>query len=174
MAEIDCWRLLGISPPATADEVQAAFAKRARDVHPDSGGTGDSLTMSLLVDARDEALAQIGESSGTDPEGSRRQSRGYGATDHGRQAGRSARAGSSSSSCYVCQESFPPGRLYENRIYQGFRGRPKSGMVLMCIACACQVEAEYAKRKRLGAIYAIAALTFIVIAGLLLLVLAML
>ena len=43
-----------LASPAPADAVRAAFAKRARDVHPDSGGTGDGLTMTLLVDAREE------------------------------------------------------------------------------------------------------------------------
>jgi hypothetical protein len=154
MADIDCWRLLGISPPATADEVRTAFAKRARDVHPDSGGTGDSLTMSLLVDAREEALAQ--------------------ATDGGRSSrradtGRAAGTGSPSGTCHVCRQAFPPGRLYENRIYQGFRGRPKAGRVLMCIACACQIEADYAQRKRRQATYAIATVlltTFVAVVAL--------
>lgn len=141
MADIDCWRLLGISPPATADEVRAAFAKRARDVHPDSGGTGDSLTMSLLVDAREEALAQATEG---------------GRSAHRADTGRAAGTGSPSGTCHVCRQTFPPGRLYENRIYRGFRGRPKAGMVLMCIACACQIEADYAQRKRKHATYAIA------------------
>jgi hypothetical protein len=154
MADIDCWRLLGISPPATADEVRTAFAKRARDVHPDSGGTGDSLTMSLLVDAREEALAQ--------------------ATDGGRSSrradtGRAAGTGSPSGTCHVCRQAFPPGRLYENRIYRGFRGRSKAGRVLMCIACACQIEADYAQRKRRQATYAIATVlltTFVAVVAL--------
>jgi hypothetical protein len=144
MADIDCWRLLGISPPATADEVRAAFAKRARDVHPDSGGTGDSLTMSLLVDAREEALAQA-------KEGGRSSRR----AETGRAAG-TAGSGPPSGTCHVCRQTFPPNRLYENRIYRGFRGRPKAGRVLMCIACACQIEADYAQRKRKHATYAIA------------------
>ena len=45
MPKIDCWRLLGLPPGARADQVRAAFAQRARDVHPDGGGSGDGLTM---------------------------------------------------------------------------------------------------------------------------------
>jgi hypothetical protein len=56
MPRIDCWRLLGLPPGASADQVRTAFAQRARDVHPDGGGSGDGLTMRLLVEARDEAL----------------------------------------------------------------------------------------------------------------------
>ncbi len=70
--------------------------------------------------------------------------------------GRAAGTGSPSGTCHVCRQTFPPGRLYENRIYRGFRGRPKAGRVLMCIACACQIEADYAQRKRKHATYAIA------------------
>lgn len=146
MAEIDCWRLLGISPPVTADEVRAAFARRAREVHPDSGGSGDSLTMSLLVDARDEALARVAGNDGA-------------ARDRPQQRSRRAEATSAAGlgTCYVCQQRFPPGRLYDNRIYRGFRGRDSDGTVLMCITCACEIEAEYGRRRRLGAVYGIVA-----------------
>ena len=61
VAKVDCWRLLGISSDAGPAEVRGAFARRARDVHPDSGGTGDGLTLRLLAEARDEALAYLGE-----------------------------------------------------------------------------------------------------------------
>ena len=60
MPKVDCWCLLGVAPDASAEEVRAGFAKRVRDVHPDSGGTGDALTMRLLVEARDEALGLAG------------------------------------------------------------------------------------------------------------------
>src|SRR5215203_2847400 len=59
MPSIDCWRLLGISSDASVEDVRTAFARRAKDVHPDSGGTGDGLTMSLLIDAREDALGRI-------------------------------------------------------------------------------------------------------------------
>ena len=61
MPRVDCWRLLGISPEAGPAEVRAAFARRARDAHPDGGGTGDGLTLRLLAEARDEALAFLRE-----------------------------------------------------------------------------------------------------------------
>ena|SRR5688572_13581875 len=58
MQRVDCWRLLGVAPDATAAEVRAAYARRVRDAHPDSGGTGDGLTLRLLREARDEAVAR--------------------------------------------------------------------------------------------------------------------
>src|SRR3954465_14378216 len=59
MPRVDCWRLLEISPAASAADIRAAFARRVQDVHPDAGGTGDGLTMRLLLEARDEALARL-------------------------------------------------------------------------------------------------------------------
>src|SRR5918911_1096178 len=67
MPKVDCWRLLGVAPEASAEEVRAGFAKRVRDVHPDSGGTGDALTMRLLVEARDEALGLAGRRASGGP-----------------------------------------------------------------------------------------------------------
>jgi curved DNA-binding protein CbpA len=66
MPKVDCWRLLGVAPDASAEEVRAGFARRVRDVHPDSGGTGDALTMRLLVEARDEALELVGRRGSRD------------------------------------------------------------------------------------------------------------
>ena len=40
------WRVLGVTPDATADEIRTAFRLRLRDVHPDVAGVG-------IVDAND-------------------------------------------------------------------------------------------------------------------------
>ena len=67
MPSVDCWSLLGIPRGASADEVKNAYARRVRDVHPDAGGTGDGLTLSLLKAARDEALGQVGRNDVVSP-----------------------------------------------------------------------------------------------------------
>lgn len=50
------WQVLGVSEFATQDEIQAAFREKAREVHPDRGGSTDA--MAALNQARDRALAE--------------------------------------------------------------------------------------------------------------------
>jgi hypothetical protein len=47
------WRVLGVAPTASPDEVDAAFKARAREAHPDVGGSHDE--MARLSAARDAA-----------------------------------------------------------------------------------------------------------------------
>lgn len=47
---------LGLDARATADDVRAAFRRKAKATHPDQGGNGD---MGRLVQLRDLALAYV-------------------------------------------------------------------------------------------------------------------
>jgi hypothetical protein len=137
MPRVDCWRLLGVSPGAGAEEVRAAFARRVQDVHPDAGGTGDGLTLRLLLEARDEALALVG---GRPPPG-----HGRGATRAGaasaagsRPARRHAPPGQATGGrypCSACGQPSPHDRLRHELAGRGFRRRTRSAMVLLCPAC---------------------------------------
>jgi hypothetical protein len=141
MPRVDCWRLLGVSPEASAEEVRAAFARRVQDVHPDAGGTGDGLTLRLLLEARDEALALIG--ARTPP------CRGRGAT----RAGAASAAGSRPAQrhpppdqaaggypCSACGQPFPHDQLRHELAGRGFWRRTRSAMVLLCPACLGHAE----------------------------------
>ena len=108
MPKVDCWRLLGVAPDASAEEVRAGFAKRVRDVHPDSGGTGDALTMRLLVEARDEALGLAGRRAGGGP----RQPWDEGAGGE--------RAAGGEHRCHVCRQVFARDELAYRRRVEGF------------------------------------------------------
>jgi hypothetical protein len=129
MPKIDCWRLLGLSPGARADQVRAAFAQRARDVHPDGGGSGDGLTMRLLVEARDEAL----ELASRPHAGERPRPR--------------AAAGPPPQHCFACGREVPrerpqaPSRLAGLRLRFGPRKAP------ICAACA-RVRKAYDPEQR--------------------------
>lgn len=50
-----CWSILGVRPGATADEINAAYRRAAREAHPDAGGSTDR--MAEVNRARDEALS---------------------------------------------------------------------------------------------------------------------
>lgn len=50
-----CWSILGVRPGATADEINAAYRRAAREAHPDAGGSTDR--MAELNRARDDALS---------------------------------------------------------------------------------------------------------------------
>jgi len=54
-------QVLGVSPNASAEEVNAAYRQRARSAHPDQGGNSDQ--MARLNFARDVAIRQIGGTS---------------------------------------------------------------------------------------------------------------
>lgn len=49
------WEVLGVSDCATQEQIQAAFRERAREAHPDHGGSADA--MAAVNRARDEGLA---------------------------------------------------------------------------------------------------------------------
>lgn len=55
-AAVDCWAVLGIAPRSSADEVSRAYREKAKEAHPDSGGTAEA--MAALNAARDAALRQ--------------------------------------------------------------------------------------------------------------------
>jgi curved DNA-binding protein CbpA len=149
MPRVDCWRLLGISPEAGAAEVRAAFARRARDVHPDGGGTGDGLTLRLLAEARDEALALLRERTERrhpDPQ----------PPDLGREP-----SSSEGLSCHSCGRPFPRERLEHRLLAGGLRGRAGSIVALVCRACATRAE-EKRKNRRFLALAACLAALFLV------------
>ncbi len=130
MARIDCWRLLGVSADADADAVRAAFTRRARDVHPDGGGTGDSLTMRLLVEARDEALLLVaGRSRTSSARGERPRPRPQ------------ASAGVPPLRCYSCGREVPRERQTKRSRWGGLRLRLKGKKAPICAACAKQRRA---------------------------------
>jgi predicted nucleic acid-binding Zn ribbon protein len=131
---VDCWSLLGIPRGASADEIKNAYARRVRDVHPDAGGTGDGLTMSLLKAARDEALGQAGHRQPVLPESTR----GYRAPKASKPGGRP---------CYVCGQKMPRDQLYFYRIHASFYGRPKAAKALVCAPCTHIVEADRKKQE---------------------------
>lgn len=54
----DHWQILGVLPYATEDEVRNAFKQRARDLHPDNGGSADGFVK--LQAAKEQALREIG------------------------------------------------------------------------------------------------------------------
>ena len=154
MPKIDCWRLLGISPDAGPAEVRAAFARRASDVHPDGGGTGDGLTLRLLTEARDEALAYLsGRTEGrhsTRP--SRRRSQ-AGAADptEGR-----AQADGADRACASCGRLFPHERLQHQLMAGGILGRAGSTMALVCRACATRAQEQRRNRRFIAAAVCVA------------------
>lgn len=48
------WGVLGVKPNATREEVEAAYRAKAKEVHPDTGGS--TAAMAELNQARDDAL----------------------------------------------------------------------------------------------------------------------
>lgn len=56
------WEVLGITRTASADEINAAYRRHVRAVHPDAGGNGDARTIATLQRARDEGLGKGGRS----------------------------------------------------------------------------------------------------------------
>jgi hypothetical protein len=53
----DHWRLLGIEPGATREEIERAYKAKAQDAHPDTGGSNEA--MASLNAARETALAEV-------------------------------------------------------------------------------------------------------------------
>jgi hypothetical protein len=51
---VECFAALGLRADATEDQINAAFRERARNAHPDTGGSTDA--MAKLSNARDQAL----------------------------------------------------------------------------------------------------------------------
>jgi hypothetical protein len=60
--------------------------------------------------------------------------------------------------CYCCRESFPRDQLGYNRIWAGYNGRPKTGMVLMCADCSNYADEYWQKQADMQKIIAIVAL----------------
>lgn len=50
------WDILGVGPKATLDEIRKAYRKRAKETHPDQGGTAEAFRE--LLKAYDAALAR--------------------------------------------------------------------------------------------------------------------
>jgi hypothetical protein len=158
--KVDCWRLLGISTDAGPAEVRAAFARRARDVHPDSGGTGDGLTLRLLAEARDEALAYLGEQTGERPPNSPGQrwdaKSKADPPDHG-----DGPAKGEGIACHGCGRLFPPERLEHQLVGGGIRGRAGSSMALVCRACAVRAEERRKNRRFIALAVCLGAVIFL-------------
>lgn len=38
-----CWKILGVAPGASDEEIDAAYRQRAKDLHPDAGGTAEAM-----------------------------------------------------------------------------------------------------------------------------------
>ena len=55
------WQVLGVSANATAAEIDAAYRAKARDAHPDSGGS--DAAMSRINAARDAARKALGQAA---------------------------------------------------------------------------------------------------------------
>jgi hypothetical protein len=146
MPRVDCWRLLGISPEAGPAEVRAAFARRARDAHPDGGGTGDGLTLRLLAEARDEALAFLRERTDGRHPASRPPGRDTIAATYPADASR-GQADGGEIACHGCGRLFPRERLEHQLLAGGLRGRAGSTMALMCRACAARAEERHRNRR---------------------------
>lgn len=53
-----CLRALGLNRTATDDEVKRAYRRRARDLHPDAGGTAEAF---CELQAQYEAALQVAE-----------------------------------------------------------------------------------------------------------------
>ena len=135
MPSVDCWSLLGIPRGASADEVKSAYARRVRDAHPDAGGTGDGLTMSLLKAARDEALGPVEQYEV--------------ALSKPRRAARAPKQPKVGwRTCNVCGQRVPREQLDFYRIHAGFNGRPKSANVLVCASCTHVVAADRERREQ--------------------------
>jgi molecular chaperone DnaJ len=62
----DPYAVLGLAPGATAADVQRAYRRRARLLHPDIAGEGGTMRMAELNLARDTVLALL-----RPPDGSR-------------------------------------------------------------------------------------------------------
>jgi hypothetical protein len=155
--KVDCWRLLGISPEAGAAEVRSAFARRARDAHPDGGGTGDGLTLRLLAEARDEALAYLRERTEDHPPASQTGGRGAKAATYPPDADRD-QANVDDTACHGCGRLFPRERLEYRLLTRSLRGRAGSTMALVCRACAAKAEERRKNRRFIALAVCMAAL----------------
>ena len=56
---VDLHAVLGLAPGATAADVQRAYRRRARVLHPDIAGPGATARMAELNRARDELMASL-------------------------------------------------------------------------------------------------------------------
>src|SRR4051812_36044648 len=160
MPRVDHWRLLGISPAASAEDVRAAFARRVQDVHPDTGGTGDGLTMRLLVDARDEALAHLGDRGAPRRAGSRsgQDTASRAPSTHGRAHPDPKLSGYP---CSACGRHVPHDQLKHDLAGRAFWRRKSSMMVLLCPPCHAKAEERHKNARFLFRATSIAALVLV-------------
>jgi len=56
MGELDPFKILGVSPNATKEEVKKAFRKKAAECHPDRGGSNEEM---IKVNAAWEAIKRF-------------------------------------------------------------------------------------------------------------------
>lgn len=56
MSSLDPYKILGVSPNATKEEIQKAYRKRAAECHPDKGGSNEEMTK---VNAAWEAIQRF-------------------------------------------------------------------------------------------------------------------
>lgn len=56
MGELDPFKILGVSPNATKDDVQKAYRRKAAEAHPDKGGSNEEMTK---VNAAWEAIKRF-------------------------------------------------------------------------------------------------------------------
>lgn len=52
------WEILGLTPPVTAKEIEAAFRAKAKECHPDAGGS--AAAMAELINARQQIIEPRG------------------------------------------------------------------------------------------------------------------
>jgi DnaJ domain len=52
-----CWETLAISPDATEQQILDAYRRKAKEAHPDAGGSSEAFT--LVTQAKDIALATV-------------------------------------------------------------------------------------------------------------------
>lgn len=56
MGDLNPYKILGVSPEATKEEVQKAFRKKAAECHPDKGGSHEDM---IRVNAAWEAIQRL-------------------------------------------------------------------------------------------------------------------
>jgi hypothetical protein len=119
-------------------------------VHPDTGGTGDGLTLRLLAEARDEALAYLGAQA--DDDSSKSPDHGWDARPKADPPNQGDGPGKGEGiACHGCGRIFSLERLEHQLVGGGIRGLAGSSMAPVCRACAMRAE-ERRKNRRFIAV----------------------